>query len=496
MKKRLLCLLFALLLPCAALAENTMAGYDPESVYRTWSSNLFFQRMEQKTGVSFTYRQYQKADEWTTAKAAMTAGSEDLPDVLFKASLTPAECTELLDRGVLVDLAPYIAQDCPNLYAILQQNPEYWDAITLPDGRIAALPAITEQPMQNSVWLNTAWMEKLGLSMPTTLDELTDVLRAFRDRDPNGNGKKDEIPLAFIGSFDLKFLGHAFGLIANDYNIRAVDGTVEFMPLNDNFRPFIEWLHQLYAEGLLDESGFSTSDSLRQVTDSSDTNRYGGVITTMTTTMLPSEWASQYAVMPPLAYNGQTIYRDFAGSVTAGTFAITTHCEDVHAMLQWVDQFYTEEVYILASAGLENTDYVIDPDGTWRMTTSAQNNTYFSSETLITSGTSYPGISSDSFQRRYNDSTVRYISEQLDIVNAVAQRPFPYYALTEAQQQEIAPLQAAIGRLVDETMARWVLGEIEISDDTFAAFEQQLNDAGLPAFMDFWQKILDGGNSK
>ena len=39
--KRLICLLLALLLPCAALAEYSMAGYDPENVYRNWESNLF-----------------------------------------------------------------------------------------------------------------------------------------------------------------------------------------------------------------------------------------------------------------------------------------------------------------------------------------------------------------------------------------------------------------------------------------------------------------------
>ena len=37
------------------------------------------------------------------------------------------------------------------------------------------------------------WLDKLGLSMPTTVDEWYNVLKAFR-ADPNGNGKADEIP--------------------------------------------------------------------------------------------------------------------------------------------------------------------------------------------------------------------------------------------------------------------------------------------------------------
>ena len=74
MLKRLLCLILALLLPCAALAEYTMAGCDETGTYRDWNTNLFFRRMEEKTGVRFTYRQYTDAAEWTRAKAEMLQG--------------------------------------------------------------------------------------------------------------------------------------------------------------------------------------------------------------------------------------------------------------------------------------------------------------------------------------------------------------------------------------------------------------------------------------
>lgn len=494
MLKRVFCLLLALILPCAAFAEYTMAGYDDANTYRNWETNLFFKRMEEKTGVAFTYRQYTQATEWKQAKANMRAGDEQLPDVLFKAQLSPAECMEMLERGVLIDLAPYLEENCPHLWALLEENPQYREAITLPGGSIAALPGISEQPLQNCIWLNQDWLKRLGLDMPTTAEELTAVLRAFRDGDPNRNGKKDEVPLSFIGAFDLKFLGHAFGLVANDYNIRAVDGKVEFVPLNENFRPFVTWLRQLYSEGLLDKNGFATTDSLRQVTDENKTNIYGGVITTMVSNFLPPAWMNSYAVTPPLTFEGETIYRSVNGNVFTGAFAVTSACKNVAEILQWVDAFYTEEIYVLASAGMENVDYVVDGDGTWRMTAAASSNTYFSSETLISSGSTAPGLASEAFQRRFSDETVSYVSDQIRLVNSVAQRPFPYYALTHAQEEEIAPLQAKIGRLVDESIARWVLGEVEISDASFAAFEAALNEAGLESFTSFWQHVLDGRN--
>ena len=69
--------------------------------------------------------------------------------------------------------------------------------------------------------------------------------------------------------------------------------------------------------------------------------------------------------------------------------------------------------------------------------------------------------------------------------------PFPYYTLTREQEAQIAPLQAEIGYYVDMQLARWVLGEEEITDESFSQFEQHLNELGLDQFLAFWQDILD-----
>ena len=491
MLKRFLCLFLALMLPCLASAEYIMAGYDPENTYRDWNTNAFLQRMEERTGVDFSYQQYTDLASWSAAKAAMKAGDPNLPDIFFKAELTHAETIDLLDRGVIIDLKPYLAENCPNLCALLNADPEGWDAITLPDGRIGTLPYISEQPLENAVWLNKTWLDYLKLPMPTTAEEFTQVLRAFREKDPNQNARADEIPLAFIGPFDLKFLGHAFGLIANDYNIFVENDQVQFMPLDENFRPFIEWLHALYEEGLIDPEGFNTSDVLRAVTDADDTNVYGGAITTMVSNFLPTAWMSNYYLMPPLTYDGQQIYRSFIGHVQAGTFAVTSKCENVEEMLRWVDSFYTVEVSTLGTVGQENVDYVIDGDGTWRLTAATENNTSFTSDVTIYSGGTAPGYGDSDFQRRFTDTSVRHVSDQSALIDAYAVRAFPHYALNYTQEAEIAPLQANIGRYVDTQISLWVLGEEEISDEAFANFEKTLGEYGIDTFMAFWQNIYD-----
>ena len=498
--KRMIGLLLALLMcfcACAA-AEGTdapqfvMAGYD-STQYRDWLNNQFFKRMEERTGVHFVYQQYTDANAWQKAKDAMTAGSDSLPDVLFKASLGGAECIELREKGVLIDLKPYLQENCPNLWAILEANPDYLAAITLPDGSIAALPYIAVPSAQNYLWVNREWLKTLRLSEPTTAQELIDVLTAFRDRDPNRNGKADEIPMGFLGPFDLKFLAHAFGLTANDYNVYVEDGKVQFMPLQENYRLFVTWCRDLYREGLLDKNGFSYTDDMRTVTDANAAATYGMILTSMAADIFQVTWAENYEIMMPLTYDGQRVYRDFSGPLLRGTFAITSHCKEPEKLLQWVDFLYTQEGAILAGIGQENVDYLVDGDGSWRLIESNQSNyDMYKAGTLIEGGAEGPGVMTGNFQSRISGGTlVKTILEKQAQFSEYVRMPFPYYTLTREQEAEIAPLQAEIGYYVDMQLARWVLGEEEISDESFAQFEQQLNELGLDRFLAFWQDVLD-----
>ena len=474
------------------IAEYTLAGLDGTQ-YRNWETSAFFERLEEATGVSFVYKQYTDASQWKQAKEKMEADSLDLPDVLFKAALTGAECVELREKGVLIDLKPYLQDNCPNLWAILAEHPDYLDAITLPDGSIAALPYISVPPMQNYMWINREWLNQLNLQEPATAQDLVDVLTAFKTRDPNRNGKKDEIPLGFLGPFDLKFLAHAFGLVANDYNVFVSEGRVKFMPLEDDFRLFVTWCRDLYSAGLLDKNGFSTTDSLRTVTDSKAQPTYGIIITSMAADLFPVSWADSYDIMMPLSYGGRQIYRDFSGPVFRGTFAVTSACKNPEAMLRWVDYFYTEEGAILSSIGQENTDYLVDGDGTWRFVDGIQSNyDLYRAESLMDGDTQRPGIVALAFQQRMSgNAAIQRILEEQKEFDAFTLRPYPYFLLTAEQEEQIASLQVKIGYYVDMQIARWVLGEEEISDESFAAFSDALCEMGLEEFIDFWQDVLD-----
>ena len=104
------------------------------------------------------------------------------------------------------------------------------------------------------------------MEMPTTLDEFKEMLIAFRDEDPNGNGQKDEIPLSWQGAlmstfggwdFGLNWLADSFQCPSPDSLMNVKDGKVYFVGETEEYRDFVKWLHELYSEGLMDETGFS-----------------------------------------------------------------------------------------------------------------------------------------------------------------------------------------------------------------------------------------------
>lgn len=498
--KRIFCAALAMIMLMGAICyaeeektpDFTMAGFD-DTNYRDWETNLFFERLENITGVTFAYQQFKKADEWQAYKDGLTRDGEKA-DVLFKAGLSTSECIRLYEEGVLVDLKPYLQECCPALYAYLQEHPDVMDAITLPGGQIVALPYITETPVQNYIWVNTTWLKRVGKEMPANVQEMEEVLVAFRDMDPNRNGRADEVPLGFMGPFDLKFLAHGFGLVANDYNIYVEDGQVKYLPLEKNFRPFVEWCRKLYAEGLLEDDGFMITTSMRtqRVAGAQETPMYGMIITPMAQDAFRVDYADEYEIMMPLAYEGKQQYRDYTGTVLRGTFAVTCSCDQVEKVLEWVDYLYTPEGNILATAGKEGESFYFNPDGTWSLSETTAGNTYFSITDLISGGATAPGLLNDAFQRRYADSKkmLENIASQ-DEFKQYLVMPYPYYHLTKEQAAFIAPLQMELGAYVDTMMGQFIRGDVELNDQTWAQFETTLYDMGVTEFIAFWQQILE-----
>ncbi len=496
----LITLLMAML-SSVAVAEGapmTMMGLEGADTARDWATSRFFTRMAEDTGVSFTFRQYNDAAQYQTALTeAFQTGN--LPDVLFKANLTPKQEMDWLENGQLVDLAPYLAEHAPNLSKILDARPDWRRIITQPNGAIASLPILNNADRQCCVWINQSWLTALDLTMPTQVDEYTNVLRAFRDGDPNGNGQKDEIPLSLLGPWEAKFLLHAFGIVANDYNVYVDEGgEVRFAPYDDRYRAFIGWLKMCLEEGLIDPNAFRQMQGARANTGATEDKdapiTLGGMVTIAPMTMVQLDKTTNFAVLPPLAHDGAQTFRRLLNGVGRGAFAVTSACPDVPAALRWVDALYTEEGGRLAFAGLVGEDYTVNDDGTWKWS-SGEDFTMLNdivANSIIAGDATTPGLEPAAFMRNSEITDDNYARRQTDSIRALMTDPFPVTWPTDpAREARVAALQAVLGPCVDTAIANFAMGIVELNDATWQAFQDELRTLGADELVTLLQAKAD-----
>ncbi|SFK96598.1 putative aldouronate transport system substrate-binding protein [Paenibacillus sp. 1_12] len=158
-------------------------------------------------------------------------------------------------KGALTDLGPLIDKFGPNIKAAV--DPATLEAAKV-DGKLYAIPTRTIPFAATSLFIREDWLEKVGLKAPTTLDELVTVLKAFKDKDPGGNGDKN-IPLTINGdsSFIANITG-AFG-IAGFWN--NVNGKLTPRAMDPAYKDYVIFVSDLFKQGLLDKEFGANKDA-------------------------------------------------------------------------------------------------------------------------------------------------------------------------------------------------------------------------------------------
>ncbi len=259
------------LLP-SAFAESvptiTVAG--PDSVNDHWGDTLAIQELQKRTGLNWDITLY-PGDVWQTRLTLLIA-SDELPDVIFKAGGDKSEMNLYGEEGYFLDISQYL-DSMPNLQKTFEEHPDYKAYHTAENGAIYSLSTLYAYPgqrIQALVYLNQEWLDTLNLDYPNTVEELYDVLKAFKEGDPNGNGLADEIPLSYDTSAGqrLEFVLRAgFGIYSmqNDLLLQIDgDGQVFIAERTENYRNFLSYMRRLYAEGLMDETTFIQTESERR----------------------------------------------------------------------------------------------------------------------------------------------------------------------------------------------------------------------------------------
>jgi putative aldouronate transport system substrate-binding protein len=295
-------------------------------------------------------------------KLQVLMASGDLPDLIYNWGGADANMETWAKNGLLTPLDDKISK-YPNLVKNITK--EMWDGVkSVNDGKIYLIP----RPNIVNHWgymVNQQWLDKLNLKAPTTLDELTNVCKAFTKNDPDGNGKADTYCLSFsnptLGNNSIwnasNFLASAFDLpIVN--GAKDTDGNYKIREKMSGYMPFLTYLKQLNDDKLIDPEFLINKIYVDQ--DKLNQSRIGII------------YAHQYAVMGNLAkdkesdkkYTYQAVIKDSKGVATDwvslatwGGWMISKSTKNVDSVLKFLDWGNTTEANTLFQVGLKGLTY-------------------------------------------------------------------------------------------------------------------------------------------
>lgn len=323
------------------------------------------------------------------------AGGE-LPDAFMGVGFSNYDLTNYGSDGTFIDLTPYLTEEyMPNLSKILEENPDIRSAITMSDGCIYGLPAGEKMGTAGigaendySIYtipqfsmINKAWLDDLGLEVPTTLDELHEALAAFKENDMSakyyGNAAGSTIPMStgfdqWCWGQNIFYAGFGFTNWPNDVINDLVlnkDGNVEFVCASENYRDAMTYFHDWYAEGLMDQEMFSQSDTQLIAKCSQG---YVGVSTWWYIEELMGDYADDYVFLPVLDGPDGThnVTVRTGGATNSGNLSITSECESPANLLKFFDQWYDPEIVMQLQYGPIGTYFTEqDEDGVWKSIT-------------------------------------------------------------------------------------------------------------------------------
>jgi putative aldouronate transport system substrate-binding protein len=459
-----------------------------------YDSMPLLKELEEKTNVHVKWREF-PADSFTEQINLMFA-SEDYPDILWK-GVTEDQILQYGPAGHMVELTELIEKYAPNWKKILDENDYIRQMTTAPDGKIYSLPKVQmnkyNSGYRDTWFINKQWLDKLGLKMPTNVHEYYEVLKAFKENDPNGNGEADEIPWTFIfynyanGHFDI--FG-SFGELDGPQHVFVKDGKAFYTATSEANKNAIKYLNKLYNEGLIDPEVFTQNVSQFRAKLKSEPFLVGSFPAWNGGAELPLDKISGenavYVPMPPLSGpNGEKAkFRVQTNEIERGYFTIFKNNKYPEVSMRWADQLVEGDFSMQALYG----PLKLQQDGMYKLIEDP--NSQFVTNVPANYGPFV--VFQEDIERIVASPQEDLRREQYKIYEPYTvdkSEIYPRVFFTAEQKKILSTYETDLIEYVKGTHARWVTkGGI---DEEWDEFVQKVNSMHLAEILEVYQEALD-----
>lgn len=456
---------------------------------------LAYKTVGKLTGITVKYESAPFA-EMAEVLTTRLAANIDLPDIISmctpqsatNAGITMSDIFSYGENGTLAELTPaLIEKNAPGLADFYANNTDAKVLRTSNAGKMYSVPDSIQyrKEWQIAFLINEPWLKKLNLNVPTTTDELFNVLMAFKTKDPNGNNIADEIPminlwstLDYMGdSWDLQSIENqnpaAFGFARHD------NGTVTNDLTDPRMKDYFSYLHKLYVNGLLDkEFSVTTPDTLSAKVKA---DRVGSWIewdsySTIYDMLLDPKFGNPVGtgkitfpvIKQPKAAPQYSAHRLLRPS-SSGDWAITADCKRPDIALRFLDAIlFNQKLLDLHIWGVEGVTYKVVNGEKERIPEKVP--TEFAK--MGFGQWSLPNV-----QGGWDiGASPIIITEKANNRTIVDIEPFPIVTPTKAETDVMTKYQADLKSYFSEARAKFITGDMPLSD--FSKYVSEINKRG------------------
>ena len=467
---------------------------------------------EEQTNVHVNWISIESTDATTAFN--LTLASHDYPDI-YARRFSTSEIMMCAEDGVLMPLNDLIDEYAPNLKQKWEENPAFVDYMTAPDGNVYTFfdaDTGTHLLAENKMFVYKPWLDKLGLDIPQTTEEFKEMLIAFRDQDPNGNGLQDEIPymscMGWGGSSPFGYMIDPFELSTDFF--REEDGTVVYKRNTDGFRDGLAYMRDLYAEGLITEETFvQDMNQLYAVVAATDESSVlvgcsSGIWQGMFNDNTGVNKQYDYVTIPPL--EGPTGLRQTATTCPDGVYtffqndcAITNECEYPEIAVQWLDYWLGEEATWIQYYGWEEgVDYEVLDEPSVRGDAQSRRMLFDANpvqnvnwlNTVIPRCDFYDVRFSMTYDPTNIDTLLWEVAQPYNDYLVYTGKPLVSWSSDTEMAERQSNFSTLFGEYTKENEVAFVIGTRDL-DIEWEAYCQELEELGLPEYLEIMQEVYN-----
>lgn len=470
----------------------------------------FWQWYEELTNVHIEFTVPATGSESDAFNLLFASG--DMPDIVYS---QPDSQTyrggqdAAIEDGYFIDMAEYLDY-APNYVSWLNSHDEYAKAAYSDTGKLYGFWGAWQTDEDTTyadqgISIRQDFLDAVNMEIPTTYDEWEEVLAAFRDE------LGIEAPF-YTGKYGIDNGEFMAGFDTAPYFYQR-DGVVNYGPMDDAYKEYLEMLHRWWEEGLLDPD-FATRASTGIMADNDMilNDKVGALVdygtrmgSTYVTRGATNENFNAVAALQPKmsADSVDPAWRYIAvGSerMTGQAISISADCEYLETAIRWVDGFYGQDVYLNANYGIDSEEGIVwyadetdghrignydfrysNPDG------------IDSATVLVQYWTKNPPVRVEASQIEQLDETKQASYDTwrtYEPVNVLPTR----LTMTSDEGTRYSTLYADIETYVQESNVKFIMGQMSLDD--YDTYRDTLTTMGIEECIELQQAALDRYNAR